>query len=157
METALIQLAIVILVFAALVAYLLIKIPRSYKLKFVLIPVSFALALYMGITIPNLLGYAYPGYPQGQFTYMEHTVSEGKIILLAKTKAKERLYSFPYNSGIAAELATAKNITQLGLQVTGQFRGKSGFAFPGLFGSQSKLTISSPTHNGQLPSKGPGQ
>jgi hypothetical protein len=111
----------------------------------------------MGITIPNLLGYAYPGYPRGQFTYVEHTVSEGKIILLAKNKDKERLYSFPYNSGIAAQLATAEKITQLGVQVSGQFRAKSGFAFPGLFGSESKLTISSPTHNGQLPSKGPGQ
>ncbi len=157
METTLVQLAIVILVFAGLVAYLLIKIPRSYKFKFLLIPAGFALALYAGVTIPDLLGYAYPGYPRGQFIYMQHTVSAGRIVLLAETKGKERLYSFPYNSGMAAQLAAAKNITQLGLQVTGQFKGKSGFAFPGLFGSQSTLTIHSPIHNGHLPEKGPGQ
>lgn len=151
--TTLIQLAISVLVFATLVVYLLIKIPRRYLMKFILIPATLALALFMGLTIPNLLGYAYPGKPNGEFVYLSHTIKDNKVILLANIHGSERLYTFKGNPEILQRLAQAQALTQQGQTVTGKFGKSDGFAFPGLYPSDSPLSIHAPPNYGMLPPK----
>lgn len=155
----LVQLALGLLVFATLIAYLLTKIPKQYRLKLVLIPATLILALYMGLTIPQLLGYAYPGQPQGKFTYVSHTVNKnGKVTLVTKDgKGNFRLYEFTPGPGTLDQLAKAQGMAQKGQTVTGKFKGKvDRFGFPGLFPTSSPLEIKSPPNYGMLPPKNPG-
>lgn len=157
-ESTLIQLAISLLVLALLIAYLLVKIPKSYKLKLLLIPVVFILALYMGTTIPGLLGYAYPGRPKGEFTYVSHQIEQGdKVELLAKINGNMRLYSFKGDPDTDAQLANAQALTARGETVTGKFKNPDKFGFPGLYQSPSPLEIKSPHNYGMLPPKNPQQ
>lgn len=154
MEFTLIKLTIGCLLFATLVAYVLTKIPNRYYFKWATIPAVFALSLYMGLTIPDLLGYAYPGHPHGTFTYVSHHIdNQGKVFLLAISHGKVRLYEFAGSPDTDGALAKAQEMTQQGQTVTGKFKTKSKFGFPGLFDSDSPIEIKAPNNYGMLPPK----
>lgn len=150
----LIQISIVVLIFATLITYLLVKIPRQYALKFLLIPATLALALFMTLTIPSLLGYAYPGKPRGEFTYVSHDVEKnGKVDLLAKINGNMRLFKFDGTPEILQQLALARALTGQGQTIIGKFKGNDKMGFPGLYASPSPLEIHSPHNYGLLPPK----
>jgi hypothetical protein len=152
----LIQIAVAILLFATLITYLLIKIPRKYRFKLMAIPATFALALYIAMTIPNLLGYAYPGKPKGDFTYISHSVKNNKVTLLAAGKdGKPRLYQFPDDPDTDAKLNQARALSQRGQKVEGKFKNLDPSGFPGLYYAPSPLEIHSPHNYGMLPPKDP--
>lgn len=156
MESTLIHLAVAWLLFAGLIAYLITRLPKSYKLKFVLIPATFVLALYVGLTIPQLMGYPFPGHPTGEFAFMSSQVNKNKVTMLVKyPDGKMRLYSFRADNRTSAQIEIAQGETDKGSTVIGSFQSSIGdkFQFPGLDHSLAPLEIKAPHNFGLLPNK----
>lgn len=127
MMSVLIQLSIAFLVLAVYSSWISIHVRSEYRFKWLHAPLLLGVALFVLWKLPDLEGYPFEGYPQGQFEYIDHKVeghgSDKAIKLWAKVgKGESRLYSIPYDAQTEAELNAAHSESQHGLSVHGEFK-----------------------------------
>lgn len=95
-----------------LCAYMIVKLPKTYYLKYLLIPVVLAYGLIVGINLPDVQGYPYPSYPQGKFLLINFRsigVDQTRVIELWITRGgRSRLYVIPYDEKTEQMLKMAK-------------------------------------------------
>lgn len=117
----------ILFVFAVLVAFLLVKVPGNYWFKWTLIPATLFLALFLANTIPDLMGRAFKGFPEGQFEYLAHGIKQdhSTIELWAKmSDGSTRLFSIPFNPKLAEMLDVAAQAHKQGVPIYGKFKNK---------------------------------
>ena len=105
---ALTLLGVGIVALGLLSGYLIIHLPKSYRIKFLLIPTVIWLCLLFAVKVPEVLGYPYDGYPTQEFRLVGFKVngSSGTTMIEAWVieNGRSRLYRFPFSPEIAQEL-----------------------------------------------------
>lgn len=121
------------LILAVISAYLVIRLPHKYWLKWFLVPILIAFGFFLYTEIPNLLGFPKLAFPTQRFQLLDF----GSFVLNKDTKVIEfwvmedgsndtRLYEVPYSDQTNQQLgqlaaAEKKN----GSGVRGQFQSKT--------------------------------
>lgn len=112
---------------AALCAYLIIRLPLRYGVKFITIPLVIFSTFLMVILGSDILGRPYQVYPRGEFEFLDYRVVQvdGKkeIELWAIQHKKSRLHLIPYTEKTEQELAKAASRARNGGRQMGQFGG----------------------------------
>lgn len=107
----LLPVVVVITAFGVVSSYLTIRLPWSYKLKLIIIPLLIASSFFLIQWFSNKLGYAVHSYPTEKFAVISFrpvaskTDGEKKIELWVVLKnGKSRLYSIPWSQKMEDEL-----------------------------------------------------
>lgn len=153
-SSSLFSISIALFAFAVLVAYLLIKLPIAYWMRWTLVPATLLLAWYLSVNIPALMGRAYEGTPGDQFQYIDHQVTKDRSTIEVWVKLPDsstRLYGIPFDPQLAAQLDLAHEAMRQGVPVFGKFRSRAG---AGSSGVKSDLQIEvKPNPHSLLPTK----
>lgn len=93
-------------------AFLIVKLPHKFIVKFLLIPMILCAGLMFADNINQVLGFPFSNYPTGKFGVKDYRVtfvSEGvmNIEVWVLQKGKSRLYVIPYNKDVEKELQQA--------------------------------------------------
>jgi len=100
-----------ILLITMMCAFLITKLPHKTWIKFILIPLILALGVMAFVTVPELMGYPYPGVPGGHFQVEDVKLGNGngglKIEFWAMEHGESRLYTIPYDAQIMQQLRDA--------------------------------------------------
>jgi len=107
--------------------YLLTQVPRSYKLKFLAVPLLMTLACSFIFELPKVLGLPKDGYPEHQFSLVGYKLAfDHHQHLMIETWVTEegnsRLYQFPFDEKIAKQLQQMAEQGAGGRHVKGQFK-----------------------------------
>lgn len=95
------------------------KVPNTLKL--LTLPLLVALGIVMGIFWYDSLGTPRYWKPTGEWTYVGHVTNGKTISLWLVQDSVQRLYVFPYEEETREELEKAKEMSQQGQQVQGEF------------------------------------
>ena len=119
-------------------AYLIIKIPGQYKLKWFIIPLIAAFGIFMYTKTPTLLGAARMAYPAKKFELIDYGVfvlkNNNKVIeawVIQDGDDDTRLFEMPFSESLKANLGALAAAQKKGSGVKGQFQGKPGDGKPG--------------------------
>lgn len=103
---------IVLMTFIVFMTYLLIKLPASYKIKFIGIPVLIFGGFLAIQTFRDILGYPVPSSLPYKFTFLHYRVihdnNHKNIEVWIIENNKSRLYVIPYTEKTEREMKEAK-------------------------------------------------
>lgn len=103
-------------------AFLITQLPHKMWIKFVLIPVVLTLAVTSFLLIPHLMGYPFPGVPQGRFQVqevrMKAEAGHSQIEFWALQNGHSRLYAIPYDGDMMNTLRNALEAGRSGKGMT---------------------------------------
>jgi hypothetical protein len=107
-----------------LTVFVFLKANTSNFLKFFLVPIAFAVAIFTPWCFFNMLGYSYPNNLPAEFVYVHHKtlVKGGKkenieVWLVEGNGQRTRLHLIPYEKNTERQLEEAKARTQQGNRV----------------------------------------
>lgn len=159
MTQELITLSVLMLLLACFAAYLVVRLPVKYKLKFLLVPAVVGLGVLLVIELPKIMGSPLQKYPEETFEYLAHAVmsnEEGElsIQLWAETEGEgSKLYEFAFSQETLDKLAELQSLQQQGLPAKGKFN--QGMNANGIEDGQEwvELDVEEPDFESILPSK----
>ncbi len=101
-----------LLLLVAFCAYLVVKLPKRYFIKYLLIPVILAYGLLIATNYTEVQGHPYATFPHGKFLLVAFRtigVDEKRVIEIWITQhGISRLYVIPYDADVETKLKMAK-------------------------------------------------
>lgn len=112
MTNVFIILGILGLLLSMVSAFLIIKLPKRFWIKFISIPLILIIGLMFAQNIQQVWGFPFPGLPQGKFQLQSYRVlyQTGDVMRIEAwviQKRKSRLYVFPYSREVDQKFAQA--------------------------------------------------
>lgn len=119
-----------LLLLVSFCAYLVVKLPKKYFLKYLLIPSVLAYGLLVVMNYGTVQGYPYALFPHGRFllvSFRSVGVDEQRVIEMWITQRDvSRLYVIPYDTIIEKMLKEARISQEEGVLSELEFDGNSG-------------------------------